>query len=347
MRQITIAGRLIDEEHPPFVVAEVGINHNGSLPLALEMIEAAKRAGVDAVKFQTFRAKEFVANHEQLFTYRSQGREVTESMLAMFERYELPAQAWATIKRACDEAGLLFFSTPQNRTDLDLLLQVGVPVIKVGSDDFTNRPLLRSYAATGLPLIVSCGMSTLAEVYASLEEVGAFDGYPVALLLCTSQYPTPPADVHLRKISTLRAALPNTVIGFSDHTRGHTAATAAVALGARILEKHFTMDRSLPGPDHWFSEDPESLGEWCTAIRDTFQMLGSAIVRPTATERENLMSFRRYAVAARAIAPGELFDESNTTTRRHPDGVIAASSFDLLMGRPARRAFAPGEPVDL
>lgn len=347
MRQFTIAGRLIDENHRPFVVAEVGINHNGSLERALQMIEAAKRAGVDAVKFQTFRATELVANHEQLFTYRSQGHEVTESMLAMFERYELPPKAWSTIKRACENVGLVFFSTPQNRTDLDLLLQAGVPVIKVGSDDFTNLPLLRRYAATGLPLILSCGMSTLAEVYSSLEEVGAFEGYPVALLLCTSEYPTPPVDVHLRKITTLRAALPQTVIGFSDHTQGHTAAAAAVSLGARIFEKHFTMDRDLPGPDHWFSEDPESLKAWCTAIHEVYDMLGNAVVRPTATERRNRTSFRRYVVASRAISQGERFDENNTTMRRHPGGMIDASSFDLLMGRPARRAYAAGEPVDL
>lgn len=331
----------------PFIVAEVGINHNGSLETALEMIEAAKRAGVDAVKFQTFRASELVANRDQLFTYRSRGREVTESMLAMFERYELPAQAWATIKQACERAGLIFFSTPQNRSDLDLLLQIGVPAIKVGSDDFTNLPLLRTYARTGLPLILSCGMSTLAEVYTSLDAVGAFDDYPVALLLCTSEYPTPPSDVHLRKISTLRAALPQTVIGFSDHTQTHIAACAAVTLGARIFEKHFTLGRDLPGPDHWFSEDPESLKAWCNAIRDAYQMLGSGIVRPTAAESENRMSFRRYVVAARGIAPGETFDENNTMMRRHPGGIVPASSFDLLVGRPAHRVFLPGEPIEL
>lgn len=347
MRQITIADRLISDEHEPFIVAEVGINHNGSLETALEMIEAARAAGADAVKFQTFRAAELVANREQLFTYRSQGKEVTESMLAMFERYELAADAWKTIKAACERAGVIFFSTPQNRSDLDLLLDVGVPAIKVGSDDFTNLPLLRSYAQTGLPLILSCGMSTLGEVYTSLDTVGAFEGYPVALLLCTSQYPTPFTDVHLNKLSTLRAALPHTVIGFSDHTEGHTAATAAVALGARIFEKHFTLDRDLPGPDHWFSEDPRSLKAWCSAIRDTFTMLGSPVVRPTETESANRMSFRRYIVAARAIAAGETFDEKNTIMRRHPDGVLPASSFDLLAGRRASRAFSVGEPIDL
>lgn len=347
MREITIGGRVVRDDTMPFIVAEVGINHNGRLETALQMIDAAKTAGADAVKFQTFRASELVANREQMFTYRSQGKDVTESMLAMFERYELPVDAWKIIKAACEKAGLLFFSTPQNRTDLDVLLDVGVPAIKVGSDDFTNLPLLRSYAATKLPLILSCGMSTLAEVYASLDAVGAFEGYPVALLLCTSQYPTPPADVHLRKLETLRAALPDTVIGFSDHTEGHTAATGATALGARIFEKHFTLDRNLPGPDHWFSEDPRSLEAWCSAIRDAYTMLGSAVVRPTATESANRMSFRRYIVASRAIAAGDAFDERNTMMRRHPAGILPASSFDLLAGRRASRSFAAGEPIDL
>lgn len=347
MAQITIAARRIGDDHPPFVIAEVGINHNGSLETALGMIQAAKNAGVDAVKFQTFRADELVGSDAQVFTYRSQGREVTESMLAMFRRYELPRDAWPVLRKACDEAGLIFFSTPQNRSDLDILLEVGVPAIKVGSDDFTNLPLLRSYAQTNIPLILSCGMSTLSEVYSALETVGAFEGYPVALLLCTSQYPTPPQDVNLRKLTALRAAFPHIVIGFSDHTQGPTAASVAAGLGARIFEKHFTLDRDAPGPDHWFSENPSTLREWCESIRTAYSMLGDSLVRPTPTESQNRMSFRRYIVAARNIAEGERFDERNVMMRRHPNGILLASSYDTLVGRQARRAFHEGEPIEL
>src|SRR5262249_10609741 len=154
---------------------------------------------------------------------------------------------------------ILFFSTPQNESDLDILMKVGVPAVKVGSDDFTNIPLLKSYAASGLPLILSSGMSDLAEAYHGLDAVGAFDGYPTVLLVCTSQYPRPPEYANLARITTLRAAFPPVPIGFSDHTRGPLASALAVALGACFLEKHFTLSHDLPGPDHWFSEDPQGL----------------------------------------------------------------------------------------
>src|SRR5450759_4039056 len=184
IRQFQIAGRSIGPNDPPYCIAEVGINHNGDLALAKRMIDAAKSAGADAVKCQTCKAEEFCGDPEQTFTYQSQGKPVTESMLAMFRRYEFPSEAWQEVKAYCEKAGITFFSTPQNRSDLDLLMEVGVPAVKVGSDDFTNLPLLRDYAETGLPLILSCGMSDLAEVHQALEAAGWFDGYPVALLLC-------------------------------------------------------------------------------------------------------------------------------------------------------------------
>jgi hypothetical protein len=218
MPEVVIKGRRIGPAHPAFIIAEAGINHNGKVERALEMVLAAKQAGADAIKFQTFKADEFVGDPNQTYTYRSQGREITESMLAMFRRYELPREAWFAIKAECDQRDIIFMSTPQNRSDLDLLLEVGIPAIKVGSDDFTNLPMLRSFANEELPLILSCGMADMADVYRSLEVVGALDGRPTVLLLCTSQYPTPPADVNLRKLTTLQAAFPMLTLGFSDHT---------------------------------------------------------------------------------------------------------------------------------
>ncbi|MDP9018840.1 MAG: N-acetylneuraminate synthase family protein [Candidatus Eremiobacteraeota bacterium] len=343
----SIAGRPIGECYPPFIIAEVGINHNGDIATALEMIHVAKTAGADAVKFQTFKAAELVGDRQQQFTYRSQGREVTESMREMFERNELPEHAWDYIKERCEKENILFFSTPQNRSDLDLLLAIGVPAIKVGSDDFVNLPLIRSYAQTGLPLILSCGMSNLAEVYTSLETVGGFDGYPVALLLCTSQYPTPPSDVHLRKLTTLRGAFPHLTLGFSDHTESTTAASLAVALGARIFEKHFTLDRESAGPDHWFSETPESLATWVASIRTSYAMLGNETVRPTEVERRQIGEFRRVVVAAKAIAAGEPFNDENLMMRRDPSGSIGPALYDLLLGLTAKRPFTAGEAIEL
>ena len=341
-----IAGRPVGPEHPPYIVAEAGINHNGELATALEMVRVARQAGADAIKFQTFKAAEFVADSQQMFTYRSQGRDVTESMLAMFQRYELPRTAWFTIKAECVRQEIQFISTPQNRSDLELLLEVGVPAVKIGSDDFTNLPLIRSYAQTGLPLILSCGMSDLAEVHQALDAAGALDGYPVALLLCTSQYPTPPQDVNLLKLRTLQRAFPGLVTGLSDHTQGSLASALAVALGAMIFEKHFTLDHDLPGPDHWFSEDPASLAQWISHIRLAACMLGGEMVRPTAAELEMRKIARRSLVATRRIARGEHLTVDNVGAMRPGTG-LPPSWLDQLLGSVAARDINAGEVLGI
>jgi N,N'-diacetyllegionaminate synthase len=348
MPEIVIGGRAIGVSHAPFIVAEAGINHNGQLETALEMICVAKAAGVDAVKFQTFKASEFVGDPTQTYTYRSQGKDVTESMLEMFRRYELPREAWFEIKAECDRQGVLFMSTPQNRSDLDLLLEIGVPAVKVGSDDFTNLPLLRSYAEVELPLVLSCGMADLAEVHCSLEAVGALDGRPTVLLLCTSQYPTPPNDVNLRKLATLRAAFPMIPLGFSDHTIGPLASALASVLGACFFEKHFTLSHNLPGPDHWFSDEPEDIKIWAEGIRTSKMMLGTGLVRPTPVERTSRQEFRRVIVAARDIEAGEVLSESCLTTRRIPGGQgLPAQFIDLIIGTRARKPYAAKERISL
>lgn len=346
MRTMMIDGRPVGAAHPPYLVAEAGINHNGELEKALEMVRVAKQAGADAVKFQTFKAAEFVGDALQQFTYRSQGREVTESMLTMFERYELPRHAWREIKAECVRQGIAFLSTPQNRSDLDLLLEVGVPAVKVGSDDFTNLPLIRSYALAGLPLILSCGMSDLAEVHQALHAAGWFGGSPVVLLLCTSEYPTPPTDVNIRRLTTLQQAFPGLVVGFSDHTQGATAAALAAALGARVFEKHLTLDHDLPGPDHWFSEDPAGLTAWVSTIRQAVTMLGSPLVEPTAAELGMRILARRSIVALRDIQPGERLDESCIGLRR-PGGGLPPSIFDQVLGLTAGHAIKRGQKIEL
>ncbi len=346
--QVNIGGRSVGPAHEPFIMAEVGLNHNGDLERALQMIHVAAKSGCDAVKFQTFKASEFVNDPTQMFTYRSQGREVTESMLAMFERYELPELAWPVIKSECEKAGILFLSTPQNRSDLKILEKVGVPAVKVGSDDFTNLPLLKSYAESGMPLILSTGMSDMAEAYQALNAVGAFDGYPLILLVCTSQYPTPAEDANLRRILSLRAAFPMIPIGFSDHTSGPIASSVAVGLGACLFEKHFTLDHELPGPDHWFSENPDGLAQWVDGIRTAHQMLGSPLVRPTLVERENKKEFQRRIVAARDIQAGEIFDAAMLTSRRVSGGRgLPPSLLEYFLGRPASRDFQAGAPVEI
>jgi N,N'-diacetyllegionaminate synthase len=337
-----INGRPIGVDHPPYCIAEVGINHNGDLAIAKLMIETAKLAGADAVKFQTFKADEFCGDAEQTYTYQSQGESITESMLAMFKRYEFPPEYWQEIKAHCEINDITFFSTPQNLTDLDLLLSVGVPAIKVGSDDFTNLSLLQSYAKSKLPLILSCGMSDLAEVHQALETVGWFDGASVALLLCTSQYPTPPEDVNINKLTTLQHAFPGLLIGFSDHTQDSLAAALAIARGARIFEKHFTLDQQMPGPDHWFSENPKGLTEWVKTIQKADKLLGSPFLRPTNAEQDMRRVARRSVVAVNDIAIDDVLSTNNIGLRRPGDG-LSPSIFNDLLGLKASRAIQKGE----
>ena len=305
----------------PFIVAEVGINHNGELTKAFKMIEVAKQSGADAVKFQTFRAEEFCGDKSQMFTYQSQGKSVTESMFEMFKRYEFDYDDWFKIKQKCDDENILFLSTPQNRSDLDLLLQLDLKAIKVGSDDFTNLPLLEDYSKTKLPLIVSCGMSDLSEVHEALETIGTLNGYPTILLLCTSQYPTPPEDVNLLKLKTLASTFPDLILGFSDHTKGSLASSTAVGFGAVFFEKHFTLDNNLEGPDHWFSENPESLKDWVDAIHQSYLMMGSPEVRPTLNELEMRKLARRSIVILKDIKKGDILTEDNIGLRRAGDGL--------------------------
>ncbi|MEW9899254.1 N-acetylneuraminate synthase family protein [Chitinivorax sp. PXF-14] len=341
-----IGDRQISRDSEPYCIAEVGINHNGSIELAKQMVAAAKAAGADAVKFQTFKAEEFCGDPGQTFTYRSQGQSVTEPMLDMFRRYEFAPAQWAEIKAHCQALGITFFSTPQNRTDLDLLLTIGVPAVKIGSDDFSNLPLLRSYAEAGLPMILSCGMSDLADVHLALEASGWFRGQPVALLLCTSQYPTPPADVNAAKITTLQQAFPGLLVGFSDHTQGAAAAMVAAALGARIFEKHFTLDHNLPGPDHWFSEEPDGLRDWIQAIHQAHTLLGSPYIRPTQDELDMRVLARRSVVALKDIEAGQRLDSTNVGLRR-PGGGLPPAMIDQVLGLIAARSIRRGEKLAL
>ena len=196
MNKISINDFVIDAESIPFIIAEAGLNHNGKIEKALEMIKVAKNSGADAIKFQTFKATEIVSDKLLKCTYKSQGKMITESQLELFKRCELDRDNFFEIKKACDKENILFLSTPQNRSDLDLLLEIGIPAIKVGSDDFTNIPLLKNYSNTGLPLIISCGMANLAEIRQTLSAIGALENYPVVLMLTTSEYPTPPTNVN-------------------------------------------------------------------------------------------------------------------------------------------------------
>lgn len=318
---INIFNKTIRNGSDPLIIAEIGINHNGSLDTAFEMIQIAKDASVDVVKFQTFQAEEFVGDKNQKFTYFSQGNQVTESMYEMFKRYEFKKEDWKKIKNECDRVGIHFLSTPQNYSDLEILLDLNIEAIKVGSDDFINIPLIKKFAKTNLPLILSIGMADIIEIYQTLESINYLDGYPIILLLCTSQYPTPPEDVNLNKFITLKNNFPNIPIGFSDHTQGSLASSVAVGFGACVFEKHFTLDQNFEGPDHWFSEDPKGLKVWAENIRSASKMLGSTIIKPTKKEINMRKLARRSIIAVEDIPLNQIFTENNVGLRRPGTGL--------------------------
>ena len=346
MNKLKINNYEISKENSPFIIAEAGINHNGNVERAIEMVRAAKNADVTAIKFQTFKAREFISDSSLTYTYMSQGKSITESQLDLFKRCELSHDDFYKIKKTCDDEKIIFLSTPQNKSDLDFLLELGISAIKVGSDDFTNIPLLKYYSMTKLPIIISCGMATLKEIEETLTTIGTLDGYPTALLLTTSEYPTPPQNVNLQKLRTLSEKFPSIPLGYSDHTQGNLASSIAISFGACIFEKHFTLDNSLPGPDHWFSSNPSNLKIWSDSIKTSYQMMGSSEILPTESEIKMKTIARRSIVALEDIDIGETLNEKNIGLRRPGDG-LPPKMFEKLLGKKANKNYEIGDKIEL
>lgn len=313
--------RYIGNEEPCFIIAEAGINHNGDLNLVKKMIGVAKECGVDAVKFQTFKAEEFISNPDETITYKSQGKLVTESTLGMFKRYEFSEGEWKEIFNYCENINIICFSTPQNPSDLDFLLKiVDLPIIKVGSDDLTNLELLTYYASKNKPLIISAGMAFISEIEDAVKVVREGGNNNLVVLHCISSYPSEPEEINLKKMLTIRQAF-DVMVGFSDHTIGTVAATGAVALGAKVIEKHFTLDKNLPGPDHWFSSDPKGLSQLVQTIRYAEKSLGNCVIKPTPKEMETRKIARRSIVAARDIRKGGIITPEVLSVKRPGTGL--------------------------
>ncbi len=336
-----IGSHTIGNGRDPFIIAEAGINHNGDLALAKKMIADAKKAGADAVKFQTFQTEEFIRNRDEMYTYRSQGKEVTESQYEMFKRTEFTKEEWQEIKKFCDMQEIIFLSTPVSVEDVNLLLELGIEAIKVGSDDFVNLPLLQDYAAFGLPMLLSSGMATEEEMRAAMEAAGGGKGHSVCLMLCTSEYPTPPQDVNAVKLLAMAEKFPEAILGLSDHTQGNIAAVLAVAYGACVFEKHFTLGHDLPGPDHWFSAEPEELKAWADAIRIACQMLGDRNLKPTETEWEMRAAAHRSVTAIKDIKAGEILSNDNLALLRPGNGIRPAD-FGKVLGKMAAHDIKDG-----
>ena len=329
---------------PCYVIAEIGVNHNGSLSRAKELVMAARRAGADCAKFQTFRADSLATPAALKAPYQQRTTGAAESQLDMLKRLELSPDAQRELVAFCAEQGIEFLSTPYGEDDARLLAGLGVKAFKIPSALIVEPDFLRFVAEFGKPLILSTGMSSLVEVREAVNAVRNAGNSQVILLQCTTEYPTNIGDANLRVMETLGNAF-GVPVGFSDHTRLSTAAIVAAGLGASVIEKHLTLDKSLDGPDHAASADPQEFSELVAAIRDAERALGRSDKEPTAAERANMVSMRRSVVARLPIRAGVLLDASMLTTKRPATG-IPPRDLAQVIGARARVDIAADAPLE-
>lgn len=340
MPQVQIGTRVIGAGHPCFVVAEAGVNHNGDAELAARLVEAAAQAGADAVKFQTFKAERLATRHTPKADYQLSGTDPVESQFEMLRRLELPRACYPDLIKLCREHQIMFMSTPFDDESADFLRSLSMPAFKVPSGEITNLPFLEHLARTGMPLIVSTGMCSLDEVREAVEAINRVGNSAIVLLHCVSNYPAEAADVNLRAMTTLAETF-QVPVGYSDHVSGPEVALAAVALGASVIEKHFTLDRTLPGPDHRASAEPHELTALVCSIRKVESSLGDGRKVPAASETNTAAVARRSLVAACDIPAGTVLTEQLVAIRRPGTG-MSPSMRPNVVGRRTKRDIAEG-----
>ncbi|MEI6638240.1 MAG: N-acetylneuraminate synthase [Chlorobium sp.] len=328
------------------IIAEAGVNHNGNFGLAKQLIDVAAEAGADLVKFQTFNANRQVTHTAKKADYQTKNTDGSETQHEMLRRLELTHEMHKELIAHCAWRNIGFFSTGFDIESVDLLVSLGQHQFKIPSGEITNLPFLRHIGRLGKPVILSTGMATLGEIEAAIEvlEQAGISRSNLTLLHCTTEYPTPMAEVNLRAMQSIHSAF-GVPVGYSDHTSGIEVAIAAVALGATVIEKHFTLDRNLPGPDHKASLEPAELKAMVTAIRNIEVALGDGIKRLTPGEAKNKPVARKSLVASKAIKAGELFSALNVTAKRPGTG-ISPMRWDEVMRRRARRDFTVDELIE-
>lgn len=330
------------------IIAEAGVNHNGDLALAKKLIEAASEAGADFVKFQSFKTEECVSVGAPKAKYQIEnGENKDESQFEMIKKLELDKNAHLELMKHCEKCGIAFLSTPFDLPSIALLDELGLQIFKIPSGEITNLPYLKAIGALRKKVILSTGMSDLNEIKAALQILTAqgTKEEDISILHANTAYPTPFEDVNLRALQTLQKEFTRHKIGFSDHSLGISCPIAAVALGASIVEKHFTLDKNLKGPDHKASLEPNELKAMVQGIRQIELALGSGKKGISESERENLNIARKSLVAKRAMKKGEIFDETNLTTKR-PAGGISAMRFDEFLGKKAHRDYEKDELIE-
>ncbi|MBR2275180.1 MAG: N-acetylneuraminate synthase [Lachnospiraceae bacterium] len=328
------------------IIAEAGVNYNGDINLAKQMVKAAAGAGADIVKFQTGIPEKVISRFAEKAEYQKVNTgDAEESQLNMARKLMLPWEVYEELIACCRENNIEFLSTPFDIDSADFLHKLGMHTWKIPSGEITNLPLLMHIAAFGEKIIMSSGMSTLSEVRDAVEVLKKNGAEDITLLQCNTEYPTPFEDVNLRVMQTLREefGLPT---GYSDHTLGIEAAVAAAALGAEVIEKHFTLDRTMDGPDQVASIEPEELKKLVTSIRNVEKALGTGVKIPSESEKKNMSIARKSIVAARNIKQGEIFSEDNITCKRPGSGISPMKWFEVI-GKTAIRDFTEDELIEL
>lgn len=334
-------------KRPTFIIAEAGVNHNGSLVTAKELVDTAFDAGADAVKFQTFKADRLVSKYADKADYQKKTTNSSESQLEMIQKLELPALCQEELFNYCREKQIQFLSSPFDIESIEFLDSLGLNIFKIPSGEITNLPYLRKMGKLKKEVILSTGMANLGEIETALV-ILTNNGTPlqnITVLHCNTEYPTPFKDVNLRAMLTIRDAFPGIQVGYSDHTPGIEVSIAAVALGASVIEKHFTLDKKMEGPDHRASLEPHELRAMVCAIRNIENALGKPIKKLSPSETKNKAIVRKSIVAARAIRKGEVFSDVNITVKRPGTG-ISPMRWDDVIGKKARRNYKEDEIIN-
>lgn len=339
-----IEQRPMGSSHPCFIIAEAGVNHNGNIDLAKELIRKAKEIGADCVKFQTFKAERIITESAPKAAYQLLTTDPQESQMNMLRNLELDFDAHKELITLCNDLDIVFMSTPYSIEDIDFLDEIGVPAFKLASIHIAEPSLLRYAATKGKPLVVSTGMASLAEVDTAVRTILSTGNDQFVLLQCTTNYPSRIEDTNLRAMVTMQKAF-DVLIGYSDHTQTDTACIASIALGACVIEKHFTLDKSLPGPDQSTSYDAVEFARLVKSIREAEVTLGTGIKQPTVTEKANMQGMRRSIVAKQTLNPGDIITEDLVTFKRPATG-LSPSMLDSIIGRRLRRQVASDQLID-
>lgn len=328
-----------------FIIAEAGINHNGNIEIAKKLVDVASEAGADAVKFQSFKAEKLVSRNAKKAEYQKNTTDKSESPLDMLKRLELDFKNHKELISYCGKRNIIFLSSPFDLESIDLLNRLGVEIFKIPSGEINNLPYLRKIGKLKKKVILSTGMSTLDEIKDALDILRENGTTDIIVLHCNTEYPTRVEDVNLRAMETIRRTF-NIEVGYSDHTLGIEVPIAAVAMGAAVIEKHFTLDKNMEGPDHKASLEPNELREMVRAIRNIERALGDGIKKPSNSELKNVNIVRKSIVAKRYIKKGEVLTEENLTVKRPGDG-ISPMKWDEVIGRVADKDYEEDELIQI